>query len=95
MPAATPPNGGNRVIDLKALEATAARIAALLPADPRALRDEIRDSLKPLLEATLTRMDLVTREEFDAQAMVLRRTREKLDALERELAALERTDDPG
>jgi BMFP domain-containing protein YqiC len=77
------------VFDLKRLEAAAERIASLLPADPRALREEIRDTLRPLLEAALARMDLVTREEFDAQVMVLRRTREKLEALEREMEALE------
>ncbi len=81
------------MFDLKRLEAAAERIATLLPGDPRALRSEIRDALRPLLEATLARMDLVTREEFDAQAMVLRRTREKLETLERELRALEQEQD--
>jgi hypothetical protein len=42
-----------------------------------------------VLQATLSRLDLVTREEFDVQAAVLRRTREKLVALEARLAALE------
>jgi len=35
------------------------------------------------------RMDLVTREEFDIQSKVLARTREKLEALEAKVAALE------
>lgn len=41
------------------------------------------------LQAALARLDLVTREEFDAQAAVLLRTRQKLEALEQELARLE------
>lgn len=41
------------------------------------------------LQAALARLDLVTREEFDAQAAVLQRTRQKLEALEQELARLE------
>jgi BMFP domain-containing protein YqiC len=41
------------------------------------------------LQAALARLDLVTREEFDAQAAVLQRTRQKLELLERELARLE------
>lgn len=40
------------------------------------------------LQAALARLDLVTREEFDAQAAVLLRTRQKLESLERELARL-------
>jgi ubiquinone biosynthesis accessory factor UbiK len=41
------------------------------------------------LQAALARMDLVTREEFDAQTAVLQRTRQKLEALEQELARRE------
>ena len=41
------------------------------------------------LQAALARLDLVTREEFDAQAAVLLRTRQKLEALEQQLARLE------
>lgn len=41
------------------------------------------------LQAALSRLDLVTREEFDAQAAVLQRTRQKLEALEQQLARLE------
>lgn len=41
------------------------------------------------LQAALARMHLVTREEFDAQAAVLLRTRQKLEALEQELTRLE------
>lgn len=41
------------------------------------------------LQAALARLDLVTREEFDAQTAVLLRTRQKLEALEQELARLE------
>jgi BMFP domain-containing protein YqiC len=41
------------------------------------------------LQAALARLDLVTREEFDAQAAVLLRTRQKLEALEEELRRLE------
>lgn len=41
------------------------------------------------LQAALARLDLVTREEFDAQTAVLLRTRQKLEALEQELTRLE------
>lgn len=42
------------------------------------------------LQAALARLDLVTREEFDAQTAVLQRTRQKLEALEHELERLEK-----
>jgi BMFP domain-containing protein YqiC len=44
--------------------------------------------IKSMLQATLARLDLVTREEFDAQTAVLLRTRLKLEALEQQFAAL-------
>ncbi|VUD58928.1 hypothetical protein TDB9533_02546 [Thalassocella blandensis] len=45
--------------------------------------------LKAIIESGLKRLNLVTREEFDAQSAVLLRTREKLEALEVKLAELE------
>ena len=45
--------------------------------------------LQAALQAVLRRMDVVTREEFDAQAAVLARTRERLEALEAELEKLQ------
>lgn len=45
--------------------------------------------LKVLIEANLRKLNLVTREEFDAQSAVLLRTREKLEQLEKQLAAIE------
>jgi len=48
-----------------------------------------RQELKSALQAALDRMDLVTREEFDAQSAVLQRTRARLEALEDRVAELE------
>lgn len=45
--------------------------------------------LQLAVQAVLARLDLVTREEFDAQAAVLARTRAKLEALEQQLEKLE------
>ena len=83
------------MFDFSKLEAAAERIAALLPPDVRLVREEFKSSVRPLLEAMLTRMDLVTREEFEAQSLVLARTRAKLEALEAELARLEASDQGG
>jgi len=51
-----------------------------------------RQEMKAALQSALARMDLVTREEFDAQTAVLQRTRARLEALEGKLAELEQRD---
>jgi BMFP domain-containing protein YqiC len=45
--------------------------------------------VKTVLQSQLSKLDLVTREEFDIQSQVLIRTREKLDAMESRIAELE------
>lgn len=62
------------------------QLTAVLPG--RALADDAQKSARALLEAALGRLDLVTREQFEAQAAVLARTRAKLDELEGELKRL-------
>jgi ubiquinone biosynthesis accessory factor UbiK len=62
------------------------RVTGLLENTPAA---DLQKNLKALLTQQFAKMDLVTREEFDTQAQVLARTREKLEALERRLAACE------
>ena len=59
---------------------------------PRGLADadaDLRRNLRAGISGVLSRMDLVTREEFDAQSRVLARTREKLEALQRQVDELE------
>lgn len=50
---------------------------------------DVEKNLHALLKSAFTKMELVTREEFEVQAEVLRKTREKLAALEAKLAELE------
>ncbi|HBO12392.1 MAG TPA: hypothetical protein DD491_06375 [Halieaceae bacterium] len=52
------------------------------------LRGEVDRNAKLLLQSALARLDVVSREEFDAQAAQLARTRARVQALEAELAAL-------
>ena len=68
------------------LDDLAARIGAALQNSPA--RD-IERNVKALLQTGLARLDLVPRAEFDVQAQVLIRTREKVEALESRLAELE------
>jgi len=50
--------------------------------------DDIEDNINALLKSTFTKMGLVNREEFDIQTQVLKRTRLKLEALEKKLSDL-------
>jgi len=51
-------------------------------------RDEVQKSIQLVMQNALSRLDIVSREEFDAQTAVLEKTRSKVEALEKELAEL-------
>ena len=76
-------------MDPRFIDDLARRLSASVPPGVAALRRDLEDNFKAVLQAGLARLDLVTRQEFDVQAAVLRRTREKLEALEARLAGLE------
>jgi ubiquinone biosynthesis accessory factor UbiK len=75
--------------DPRLIDDLAQRLAGAVPEGVSALRRDLEQNFKGVLQAQLSRLDLVTREEFDVQAAVLKRTRAKLAALEKRLAALE------
>ena len=77
-----------RMIDLAQLDELARRLSDLVPPGLRESQEELQQTFKSALQAGLSKLDLVTREEFDVQRAVLLRTREKLDALEQRLAEL-------
>ena len=68
------------------LEDLSARISEFLAASPA---KDVEKNVKALLSAAFAKLELATREEFDVQAKVLARTREKLAALEARVATLE------
>lgn len=77
------------MIGISAIDDVAQRLAALVPPDARAARDDLVANFRDVLRSGLRRLDLVTREEFDAQRGVLLRTRETVEALEARVAELE------
>lgn len=70
----------------KTIDELAARIGKAVADSPA--RD-IEKNVKAMLHAGLARLDVVSREEFDTQAAVLARTREKLEQLEARVAEME------
>lgn len=70
----------------KLVEEFTAKVSEVLAAGPA---KDVEKNLKAALAALFAKLDLVTREEFDVQAQVLARTREKLAELEARLAKLE------
>ena len=79
------------MIDPKMFEEFSARLSSIIAASPVA---DIEKNARALLSSFFTKLDLVSREEFDIQAQVLLRTREKLKALEERVARLESRDAP-
>ena len=73
-------------LNAKTLEELAARIGKAVQSGPAA---DIEKNIKAMLQGGLTRLDLVTREEFDTQTRVLAKTREKLERLESRVTELE------
>ena len=67
----------------------ARKVSHALPPGVKDLHQEIEKNLRAGLQSTFSRLDLVSREEFDVQQAVLARTRSRLEALERQVAELE------
>ena len=76
------------MIDLAQLDELARRLSSLVPPGLKEGREELQQNFKSVLQAGLGKLDLVTREEFEVQRAVLARTRERLEALERDLSGL-------
>lgn len=70
----------NRILEL---------VQERLPQDIGEMGQDLRHNLAAIVKESLSRMDLVTREEFDIQTKVLARTRQRLEDLEKQVAELE------
>jgi BMFP domain-containing protein YqiC len=74
------------MLNTKVFDELAAKIGQIIQSSPA---KDIEKNVKAMLSSGLSRLDVVPRAEFDIQAQVLLKTREKLEALERRLADLE------
>jgi len=77
-------------MDVRTIDDLARKLSGSLPEGLTALKRDAEQNFRAVLQSALSRMDLVTRQEFDVQAGVLKRTREKLETLESQLAQLEK-----
>ena len=81
------------MIDPKLFDDFSKRMADSMPRGFQTLQEDMQRNARAALEATLGKLNLVTREEFEVQQAVLARTREKLKTLEARVAALEARDE--
>ena len=77
------------MIDPKKIEQIARQVHESMPKGLRDLGEDVEKKIRQGLQSQLTRLDLVSREEFDVQTQVLLRTREKLALLEQRISDLE------
>ncbi|MDW2728159.1 accessory factor UbiK family protein [Raoultella planticola] len=77
------------MIDPKKIEQIARQVHESMPKGLRDLGEDVEKKILQVLQSQLTRLDLVSREEFDVQTQVLLRTREKLALLEQRISDLE------
>lgn len=78
------------MLDPKKIEEMVQSFTNAMPPGLTAIQADIEKNFRAALSATFAKLDLVTREEFDVQTQVLHRTREKLEALEKVVAELEK-----
>ena len=77
------------------IDEIARRILESVPPALRAAQQDLEANFRAVLRSALGKLDLVTRDEFDAQSKVLERTRAKVEALQARLTELERTSGSG
>lgn len=74
----------------ESIENIARKLAEAVPEGLRSVREDLESNFRSVLKASLAKLDLVTREEFEVQEAVLAKTRGKLEALEARLAEIEK-----
>ena len=77
------------MINPKKIEEVAWQLSDNLPSGLKQFAGEFEDKSKQILQNQLMKLDVVSREEFDVQQHVLLKTREKLEALQAQVDALE------
>ena len=77
------------MFDPKAIDDIANRLAGAIPPGLNNLKEDLEKTFHAILQGALGKLDLVTREEFEVQKMVLAKTRSKLEDLEKRVTEME------
>jgi len=83
------------MIDARVFDDLSQSLSKLLPPGVAEMKDDFEKNAKSAMQSALGNLDLVSREEFDVQAEVLRNTRQQLKRLEARLSALEPAGEAG
>ena len=73
------------MIDASILDEISRRLGTMLPPGLADAKEDFERNARAAVQGSLSKLDLVTREEFDVQTAVLARTRERLEELEKRL----------
>jgi len=74
------------MIDKSKIQEISDKISKIIEDSPIS---DIEENINALLQSTFTKLNLISREEFDVQTQVLKRTRLKLEDLEKKIDALQ------
>lgn len=77
------------MFDTKFIDDTVKRLSESLPPGLNKFKKDLEKNFRAILQSMLTKLDLVTRDEFDIQNKVLTKTRNKLNAIEKQMVYLE------
>jgi BMFP domain-containing protein YqiC len=82
------------MFDAKTIDEMANKLAGVIPPALHTVKDDLEKTFRAVLQSALGKMDLVTREEFEVQKLVLAKTRTNLETLEKRVEALEKSLEP-
>jgi BMFP domain-containing protein YqiC len=77
------------MIDLRLIDDLSRKLSESLPPGVDRMKNEAEEQFRLVLARSFEKMNLVSREEFDTQTAVLKRTREKLEQLQEKVTQLE------
>jgi hypothetical protein len=77
------------MFDPKAIDDIASRLAGAIPPGLNNLKEDLEKTFHAILQGALGKLDLVTREEFEVQKLVLAKTRSKLEDMEKRVTEME------
>jgi len=78
------------MIDNETIDSITRKLSSVLPDSVKLMQQDIENNIRVVLESAFSKMNLVSREEFDVQSRLLARTLEQLRELENKVSELEK-----